>query len=120
MDFSSTILIYFSTFAVVGTLSGKTAKYSNPPTASNFPSDISSAFTVIISIGSALLYKFVIWVARDSFYCASTIKVPDNVIVKPIGTPIFGGVENRATQNKDSKITIHVNYTCIFGGIEIR
>ena len=58
--------------------------------------------------------------ALDSVFGGITIKVPDNVIVKPIGTPIFGGVENRATQNKDSKITIHVNYTCIFGGIEIR
>ena len=28
IDFSSTILIYFCTFAVVGTLSGKLAKYS--------------------------------------------------------------------------------------------
>lgn len=55
-----------------------------------------------------------------SVFGGITIKVPDNVIVKPIGTPIFGGVENRAIQNKDSKITIHVNYTCIFGGIEIR
>ena len=45
---------------VVGTLSGNSAKYSNPPTASNFPIALNSDFNVIISIGSALLYKFVI------------------------------------------------------------
>ena len=56
--FSSTIFIYLSTFAVVGTFSGKSAKYSNPPTASNFPIDVSSDFNVIISTGSALLYRF--------------------------------------------------------------
>ena len=57
IDFSSTILIYLSTFAVVGTLSGNIAKYSKPPTDSNFPNETNSAFTVIISIGSALFYK---------------------------------------------------------------
>ena len=58
IDFSSTIFIYLSTFAVVGTLSGSSAKYSNHPTASSFPKDVNSDLTVIISIGSALLYKF--------------------------------------------------------------
>ena len=57
-DFSSTIFIYFVAFAVVGTFSGNSAKYSNPPTCSNFPIVSSSDFTVIKSIGSALLYKF--------------------------------------------------------------
>ena len=56
--FSSTILIYFVAFAVVGTFSGNSAKYSKPPTCSNFPIDSNSDFNVIKSIGSALLYKF--------------------------------------------------------------
>ena len=55
--FSSTILIYFSTFAVVGTLSGNSAKYSKPPTLSKLPCSTNSAFTVIISTGSFLEYK---------------------------------------------------------------
>ena len=55
--FSSTILIYLSTFAVVVTFSGSSAKYSNPPTESNYPIDDNSDFNVMISIGSALLYK---------------------------------------------------------------
>ena len=53
--FSSTIFMYLSTFAVVGTLSGRTAIYSSPPTASNLFIEESSAFRVIMSIGSALL-----------------------------------------------------------------
>ena len=54
IDFSSTILTYFSTLAVVGTLSGKLAIYSSPPTAANFSIDVNSSFTVIISIGTPL------------------------------------------------------------------
>ena len=57
-DFSSTIFMYCSTLAVVGTLSGSCAIYSNPPTASNCFIDWSSVFKVIISTGSARLYKF--------------------------------------------------------------
>ena len=37
IDFSFTIFMYLSTFAVVGTFSGKSAKYSSPPTMSYFP-----------------------------------------------------------------------------------
>ena len=58
--FSSTIFIYCSAFAVVGTFSGKEARYSIPPMLSSFPLDVNSYFTVIISIGSALLYRLVI------------------------------------------------------------
>ena len=57
-DFSFTILIYFSTLAVVGTFSGNPTIYSKPPILSNIPIDVNSAFSVIISIGSDLLYKF--------------------------------------------------------------
>ena len=36
--------MYFWTFAVVGTLSGKLAKYSYPPTCSNLSIDSNSSF----------------------------------------------------------------------------
>lgn len=55
-----------------------------------------------------------------SIFGGITIKVPDNVKVKVIGTPLFGGVENKAKQNKNNSITIYINYLCIFGGIEVR
>lgn len=47
------------------------------------------------------------------------LKIPDNVKVKITGTPIFGGVENKTVGNSDAKITIYLNYVCIFGGIDI-
>ena len=59
-DFSSTIFIYFSTFAVVGTFSGNSAKYCNPPIASNFNIDVNSSLTVIISIAPPFEYIFII------------------------------------------------------------
>lgn len=49
------------------------------------------------------------------------IKVPDNVIVKSNGVPIFGGIENKADNVIEKKSpTIYINYVCIFAGIEIK
>ena len=49
------------------------------------------------------------------------IKVPNNVVIKTSGVPIFGGVENKYNDvNTVKRIkTIYVNYVCVFGGIEI-
>lgn len=48
------------------------------------------------------------------------IKVPDNVIVKTSGVPVFGGVENKACSPKDKKThTIYINYVCVFSGIDV-
>ena len=50
-----------------------------------------------------------------------TIIVPNDINVKIVSTPIFGGVsDERKHNNKDSKFTIYINATCIFGGIEIK
>ncbi len=50
-----------------------------------------------------------------------TIHVPQNVNVKISSTPIFGGVsDRRENKNNESEITLYINATCIFGGIEIR
>lgn len=50
-----------------------------------------------------------------------TIIVPNDINVKIVSTPIFGGVsDERKHNNKDSKITLYINATCIFGGIEIK
>ncbi len=49
------------------------------------------------------------------------IKVPENVIIKIVSTSVFGGVsDTRQNKTTDSKVTIYVNATCIFGGIEIK
>ena len=50
-----------------------------------------------------------------------TVYVPDNVDIKINSTPIFGGVsDDRKTKNKDNKVTIYINATCMFGGCEIK
>ena len=49
------------------------------------------------------------------------ILTPPNVIVKIASTPIFGGVDNKATSsNTINAPTLYVNATCIFGGIDIK
>ena len=49
------------------------------------------------------------------------IYVPDNVNIKINSTSIFGGVsDERKIKNKDNKITIYINATCLFGGCEIK
>ncbi len=46
------------------------------------------------------------------------ILVPDNVVVKVKGTPVFGGIDNSATGDKGKIITI--DCICAFGGIDIK
>lgn len=50
-----------------------------------------------------------------------TIHVPDNVNVKVAATPIFGGVDDkRPSKVIDAPVTIYINATCMFGGIDIK
>lgn len=50
-----------------------------------------------------------------------TLTVPDDVEVKIVSTPVFGGVrDSRKKKNKDKKNTIYLNATAIFGGVEIK
>ncbi len=44
--------------------------------------------------------------------------MPDNVTVKTTGAPIFGGIDNK--YNGTGEHTVTVDYTCIFGGIDIK
>lgn len=49
------------------------------------------------------------------------LKVPEGWRVQVSVTPLFGGVENKATQsdNKGAPI-LHIRGTCLFGGVEIK
>ena len=47
------------------------------------------------------------------------IRTPANVNIKATGTPILGGVENKSNYFGPDHPTIFLNYTCVFGGIEI-
>jgi len=50
-----------------------------------------------------------------------TIYVPNNVNVKVVSIPIFGGVSDERTKKvTDSEITLYINATCMFGGLEIK
>lgn len=46
--------------------------------------------------------------------------VPAGVRVKVTGTPVFGGVDNKAVAAPDTAPTIYVNSTCVFGGMDIK
>lgn len=47
--------------------------------------------------------------------------VPRNCVVKTSGTPIFGGVDNKTySDNPDSADIIYINFSVMFGGVEIK
>ena len=49
------------------------------------------------------------------------ILVPANVRVMVNSVPIFGGVSNKAANPVgDIKAVLHINATCMFGGIDIK
>lgn len=57
----------------------------------------------------------------SSIFSGITIYVPKDVNVKVTSTPIFGGVsDDRKKKTSDSKITIYISATCLFGGVEIK
>ena len=57
----------------------------------------------------------------NAIFGGITIRVPDNVNVKVTSNSIFGGVsDERKNRNNDSKVTLYINATCLFGGVEIK
>lgn len=48
------------------------------------------------------------------------VYVPANVRVKVAGTPVFGGVTNKAESAAENAPTIYINSTCVFGGMDIK
>lgn len=60
-------------------------------------------------------------VHASAIFGGVTIHVPDNVNVKVAATPIFGGVsDKRASKVIDAPVTLYINATCLFGGIDIK
>ena len=50
-----------------------------------------------------------------------TIRIPSNITVKVISSSIFGGItDERKNKTKNAEITIYINATCMFGGVEIK
>lgn len=57
----------------------------------------------------------------SSIFSGVTVYVPKDVNVKITSTPVFGGVSNeKRKKTKDSDITLYINATCVFGGVEIK
>lgn len=57
----------------------------------------------------------------SAIFGAVTIYTPSNVNVKVVSTSIFGGASNeRKSKAKDHEITLYINATCMFGGVEIK
>lgn len=60
-------------------------------------------------------------VNASAIFGGITIYVPDDVNVKITSTSIFGGVsDERKNKKVDSKVTLYINATCMFGGVEIK
>lgn len=59
-------------------------------------------------------------VYASSIFGGITIYVPNDVEVKVVSTPIFGGVSQNKRMKQDTKKTLYVNATCVFGGVEIK
>lgn len=61
-------------------------------------------------------------IRASSVFGGITIYAPENVNVQVISTAMFGGVTNRHSKKEkdESKKTIFVEATCIFGGVEIK
>lgn len=60
-------------------------------------------------------------VQASAIFGGITIYVPENVNVKIVSTPVFGGVsDERRIKTSDAEITLYINATCIFGGVEIK
>lgn len=48
------------------------------------------------------------------------IFVPQNVNVKVNSTSIFGGISNKANNSSANTVTIYIEGTCLFGGVDIK
>ena len=60
------------------------------------------------------------YISVKAIFGGATIYVSKDVKVEVQGTPIAGGVENKTKSNPDAKKTLLIDYTLIFGGIEIK
>ena len=47
------------------------------------------------------------------------IRLPKDVKVEVNGLPIFGGVENKYHDIENAKVTVYINHTTIFGGVDL-
>lgn len=62
-----------------------------------------------------------VWIKASAIFGGIDIYVPRDVNVKVSSTSIFGGVSNKTKNNKGSDcVTIYIEATAMFGGVEIK
>lgn len=59
-------------------------------------------------------------ITATSIFGGIDIIVPDDVNVVVTSTSIFGGVSNKVRNKSENKVTVYLNATCLFGGVDIR
>lgn len=83
--------------------------------------ELSAVFgSVKCDLSDAIIKNDVV-INASAIFSGISISVPKDVNVKITSTPIFGGVDDkRKNRTKDSKVTIYINATCMFGGVDIK
>ena len=83
--------------------------------------DLSAVFGGIKCNLKDAIIKEDIAINTSSIFGGITIYVPSDVNVKITSTSIFGGVsDERKKKTRDSKVTIYIQATNLFGGVEIK
>lgn len=83
--------------------------------------DLSAVFGGIkCNLKEAIINEDIV-INTSSVFGGITIYVPNDVNVKITSTSIFGGVsDERKKKTKDGKVTIYIQATNLFGGVEIK
>lgn len=102
----------------IAIFSGANEVYSNEPFVG---ANMTAVFGGIeIDLRNAII-KEDVTINCMTVFGGAEIYVPQNIKVKTKGLPIFGGIENKSGQKQEENApTIFVNYTCIFGGVDIK
>ena len=100
------------------TFSGQDVKFDNEEFTG---ADLTAIFGgVKCDLRNAIITKDVV-INSSAIFGGIDIFVPANVKVKIKSTPIFGGVSNKAIQEKSEDAhTIYINGLAVFGGVEIK
>ncbi len=75
--------------------------------------------SIVLDLTSAKLKEETV-ITSSAIFGGITIIVPKDVTVKVKPTSIFGGVTNRASNQKDNKKTIYIEAFSLFGGVDIK
>lgn len=74
---------------------------------------------ITLDLRKALITKDVV-IKCKSIFGGIEIFIPDNVKVQVKSNSAFGGVDNKTISDNNSEITIYIDATCVFGGVDIK